>query len=110
MTKLAEDFISEFPREELAEFESAKDFKDWIVESHEIARDFIYADIEYNARPTEEYMKKSFEIVKRRIALGGYRLAEIVKGIKKSYDSIKKEEQPLILKDDSLKFLSLVDE
>lgn len=37
--------------------------------------------------PSDGYMSKSYEIVKKRIALGGYRLAEIIKGIKSSHDT-----------------------
>ena len=78
LTELAEGFISDFPRQELPEFESGRNFKDWIVESHQLARDFIYAEIEYDTEPTKEYLTKSYELIKRRIALGGYRLSDLI--------------------------------
>jgi len=107
---LAEDYIKEFPREEIPEFSASKDLKEWIVESHSIAKDFIYSEIEYNSKPSEEYMKKSYEMIKRRIALGGYRLAEIVKGIKASHDkhikSINAEQESV----KNAKFMSLAEQ
>lgn len=66
--------------------------KDWIIESHDISENFIYKDLEYGAVPSDYYMKKAYNIVKRRIALGGYRLAEIIKKIKKAFDEIKSED------------------
>lgn len=84
---MAEEYIKEFPREDIPEFSDSKDFKQWIEESHTIAKDFIYSEIKYDTKPSEEYMKKAYEIIKRRIALGGYRLAEIIKKIKDSHDN-----------------------
>ena len=79
------------------------------MESHSIAKDFIYSEIEFNSRPSVEYMGKAYEIVKRRIALGGYRLAEIIKRIKASHDfniRSKITEQALEQED---KFLNLAE-
>jgi len=80
--------------------------KDWIVESHDVAKDFIYAQIEFNSSPTDDYMKKSYEIVKRRITLGGYRLSEIIKTIKHSHDNFLKNGKNELNKKKS-KFLSI---
>jgi len=109
MNSLAEEYIKEFPKENLDEFFANKNFKEWIVESHEIAKDFIYAEIEYNSRPTDDYMKKSYEIIKRRIALAGYRLAEIIKSIKKSYDLQMKKSQEKKSNEKIWKFLNLAE-
>lgn len=69
-----------------------EDIQDWIIESHDISQNFIYKNIEYDTKPSDYYMKKAYEIVKRRIALGGYRLAEIIKNVKRSFDKTKREE------------------
>ena len=79
-----------------------KDIKDWIIESHDISQNFIYKDLEYDTAPSDNYMKKAYNIVKKRIALGGYRLAEIIKKIKNSYDRDRNEIENL-----NEKFLSL---
>jgi len=63
--------------------------QDWIIESHDIAEKFIYAQLKYNGKPTENYLEKAYEIVKKRIGLGGYRLAKIIKNIKNSFDDVK---------------------
>jgi hypothetical protein len=38
-------------------------------------------------------MEKAFQIIKRRIALGGYRLAKIIKNIKANFEKVKGENQ-----------------
>lgn len=86
LESLAIQFITQFPRETLPETRVV-DFKEWVVESTSISKDFVYKEIDYGKRPSEEYMKKAYEMIKRRIALGGYRLAELIKNIKKSYDN-----------------------
>ncbi len=54
-------------------------------------------------------MSKSFEIIKKRIALGGYRLAEIIKEIKISHDSYIKSLDDKKTKNEKEKFLNLID-
>jgi hypothetical protein len=46
----------------------------------------IIVDIKNNEQPSKDYIKKGGEILKNRITLGGYRLAEFIKDIKKEYD------------------------
>lgn len=67
--------------------------KDWIIESHDVCKNFIYKELEFNARPTKAYMKKAYQIVKRRIALGGYRLAKIIRNIKATFDKFDTEKK-----------------
>ena len=105
MKSLANKYIEEFPKDSLVELKSLN-FKDWILESHEIAKDFIYKNIEYNGTPTEAYLDESYKIIKRRIVLGGYRLAEIVKSIKYTFDISRREGQ-INKKQESLEFLGI---
>ncbi len=85
LEKTAQDFINEFPRDKQDEFNNHKDFSEWILESREISQNFVYKDIEMNTTPSEEYLKKGYYIIKKRIALAGYRIAEIFKQVIKSY-------------------------
>jgi len=54
-------------------------------------------------------MNKAYEIIKRRIALGGYRLAEIIKGVKNSYDFHLKRAKIEEQTEENAKFLNLLD-
>lgn len=55
-------------------------------------------------------MKKAYEIVKKQIALGGYRLAELIKHIKKSFDHSKaKTEDKQNHSENKHKFLALLE-
>lgn len=92
INKLAIEFAEEFPRDSLEEYKK-EDLKDWIIESHDVCRDFIYADIKFDTKPSEKYMKKAYQVVKRRIALGGYRLAKVLKTIKASFDKVVDEDK-----------------
>lgn len=85
INKLAIEFAEEYPRESLEEYK-VEDLKDWIIESHDVSQNFIYKEIEFDSKPSEKYMKKAYEIVKKRIALGGYRLAKILRNIKAAFD------------------------
>jgi hypothetical protein len=83
--KTAREIISEFHQEDLPELKSLE-FADWIQESHDVSYNFIYKNIAYGGSPSESFINEAFNIIKRRIALGGYRLANLFKAIKKSYD------------------------
>jgi hypothetical protein len=88
LKKTATEFMNEFPKSSLPEMNNIL-YEDWVQESHDISQDFIYKSIEYNSTPSEEFLEKSYYIVKRRIALGGYRLAEIFKHVKSSFDKVE---------------------
>ena len=94
----AEELLKEFPREVLDELKN-KDIQNWIEESHDISQKFVYPEITYLSYPSYDYIKKGYEIIRRRIVLGGYRLAEIVKSINSSYKKAKEvhEEDKLFL-------------
>lgn len=85
----------------MEEFKS-EDLKDWIIESHDVCKNFIYKELEFDGKPTKKYMNKAYEIVKRRIALGGYRLAKIIRNIKATFDKVD-------AKDKNREFLSILE-
>lgn len=92
LTKTAEEIMTEFKKSELPEIKNA-DFSDWIQESHDVAQNFIYKNIPYDSVPSEDFLNSAFDMVKRRIALGGYRLAEIFKQIRVGYEKVAVEEK-----------------
>ena len=78
--------MAQFPKESLPQLLSAKEPRDWAVESYVAACLFAYP-----ARPhpdnTEvvtlnaDYVQRAHDIARSRIALGGYRLAEMLEGL-----------------------------
>src|SRR5918911_2515010 len=52
----------------------------WAQESHLLAPTFVY-NLPENSTPTDEYNAKARAIARQRIALAGYRLAQVVNGI-----------------------------
>jgi hypothetical protein len=49
---------------------------------------FTFIEITYNSEPSQEYLEKAYSLIKNRVALGGYRLAELLKIIKTEYNKI----------------------
>ena len=84
----AKAIMNEFPQESLSELNS-HDFSEWIRESHDSCRDFVYKFIEYDSTPTKEYIDEAYDLIRRRISLGGYRLARLFKDIKAALDKEK---------------------
>jgi hypothetical protein len=82
----AEDVIKEFPKDSLPEL-SKTTFEEWMKESYDVTVDFIYRYIGYEETPSDDYINKAYEIVKKRIALAGYRLAEVLKKVKAAHDN-----------------------
>ena len=49
------------------------------------------AVIKFEEKTSEEYLEKAYSILRKRIVLGGYRLAEMIKNIKLSFDNKRDE-------------------
>lgn len=86
LEKIATEIMQEFEKGDLPELKST-DFADWLQESHDISQNFIYREIQIDSAPSEEYIRKGFKMAKRRIALGGYRLAELFKHIYQAFEN-----------------------
>ena len=84
LEKTANEIMKEFPVNDLPELKN-DDFLEWAQESHDIAQHFIYPGITYEGTPSKEYLENAFKIVKRRIALAGYRLAAIFRDVRKTF-------------------------
>ncbi len=50
----------------------------WIEESNTLARQVVYKNITENSQPSREYTDAAQNLSRRRIALAGYRLAEVL--------------------------------
>jgi GH25 family lysozyme M1 (1,4-beta-N-acetylmuramidase) len=55
-----------------------KETNDWATESHDIAENFAFKNAEEGKDVSEEYMKGARQIINKRIAIGGYRLADLL--------------------------------
>ena len=83
-----DNIMSVFTRESLAvEIKDDFYFHDWLLESWKLCKEFIYVGISENTKISEEYVSKGFEIAQHRMALAGYRVADI---IIQSYDAYLK--------------------
>jgi len=65
--------------------------KKWILESSNIALNFVYPKIEYKGKVTEAYKTQAFTYCRQRIAQGGFRLGKLVEDIYHSHKKAKKE-------------------
>jgi len=81
MVKIADDIMNEFPK---SKFE--KEIKElsphaWAKEGLAISNSFVYKNIEENKPPSPEYVTRGQKFAKEKIALAGYRLAEMIKEV-----------------------------
>jgi hypothetical protein len=57
------------------------DFSGWANESEELGKSVAYADILPNRIPNKAYNSRALETARKRVAWGGYRLAELLNAI-----------------------------
>lgn len=76
----AKEAVKLYPREMFKE-EIALSPEEWIKESYRLAIDVAYDGIKPYDIPAKEYEKKTRKCVIKRIALAGYRLADILNKI-----------------------------
>ena len=55
-----------------------KDYSDWCLESYLEAVNYAYNGAQLNQQLTQDYIDRAWLVVKKKIALGGYRLADIL--------------------------------
>lgn len=56
-------------------------YQHWAKESEELAHDAVYKDIAPGQSPTPSYKTRGLEVVRKRVAFGGYRLAALLNAI-----------------------------
>jgi len=53
----------------------------WAMDSYELTKSSVYAGIQENNKPAEDYVSKNQYLIQRQIVLGGLRLANIIYNI-----------------------------
>jgi len=100
LDKYTDDFMDEYSREKLApELDDDFYFHDWLKESWQICKDFVYVAITENSKVSDDYETKGFDIAKHRMALAGYRVSDI---LAQAYQKYETALQPKV---ETLKFL-----
>ncbi len=74
---LAEEITRAYPAESEPAWKDVEPLH-WIEESNTLARTVVYKNITENSAPSAAYTEEAQKLVRRRIALAGYRLAEIL--------------------------------
>jgi hypothetical protein len=87
---LAEELIQEFPEEKEKE-----EFEAWVEESHTASKEIVYIGIKYKDSPSKDYLDKAYQLIRKRITVGGYRLGNEIIKIYKKY----KAERDMLLRD-----------
>lgn len=59
-------------------------YKKWQEEHIKILENNVYINIDYNQKPSSDYLKNNAEIIKKQLVLGGYRLANTLNCLYKS--------------------------
>ena len=54
------------------------DANNWAAEGLELAKKYVYADINENELPSDEYIKRGATVAQRQIVLAGTRLANML--------------------------------
>jgi hypothetical protein len=57
------------------------DFAGWAKEGTELAKSVVYEGLEANQQPSRKYNQIALQTVRKRVAWGGYRLAELLNSI-----------------------------
>ncbi len=72
----ADDIRENYPRESFSEL--GDDYTKWSLEGYEIAKEYVYTDIEENGDPSDEYIERGQIVCDKQLAKAGYRLADIL--------------------------------
>jgi len=77
---LAEAAMKEFPADSMPEWKDL-DPHTWVVESNTLAREVVYKNISENAEPSKAYTEAAQKLIRKRLALAGYRLAGVLNAL-----------------------------
>ncbi len=78
--RFADDLLRRVPRRAVPEWRIS-DPEQWARESHAVAVATVYDGIEEGAEPSAEYAERARGVVRRQLALGGYRLGAMLNEI-----------------------------
>ena len=76
--QFAKAIEQEIPPSEVPEWKKV-DSDTWAQESYQIAKEVAYANIVENKKPSDTYVQEAQKVIRKRLALGGYRLAALLK-------------------------------
>ena len=69
----------------------------WLLNSFILVKvKFYFIGLKQNERPDGAFVARAFEQLRKRVALGGHRLADLVKLIKKSIDNPEPRRRPFM--------------
>lgn len=94
----SDSLILEFPKESLTELEQHPNVIDWIEESWNICKNNVYKDMfmDKTLDKNDDYIKKNIPIVRKQLALAGYRLSKMMTNIYKEYKNLFVPHEDLI--------------
>jgi hypothetical protein len=95
LTNYAQDLIKSYPPDE----GDSDDFNVWIQQSYQLSKDAVYDGIDYEGEPSDDYLDRGYEAIRKQIAKGGYRLANELVKVYNSYTDAQK------IQSEQLKFL-----
>lgn len=75
----ASQFMNNYTRFDLADELSETDQEIWTIDAFHLAVTDVYGGIKENQRPSDEYLANGWKVAARQIALGGYRLADLLR-------------------------------
>ncbi|KAL4473566.1 hypothetical protein ABPG74_022430 [Tetrahymena malaccensis] len=81
LSALAYSFRTQYPRSYFGQRMNVTTPEQWAQESFDIAHNFIYPFVSQTNQITPDWDTQAYELIKQQLALGGYRLADILLGI-----------------------------
>lgn len=91
LTNFAENIMEEYSYEDLkVQIETNKTVESWNDEGFQITSTFVYKGLEERKELPEEYITEGRKVVKKRLALAGYRLADLMVEIFREFSDGKK--------------------
>lgn len=89
LDKYTQELMTEYPVSSFTKEQVVADFKVWEQENSLIVKNSVYHDIQENAHPTSDYINNNKKIIRRQLALAGYRLANKLNCLSGTYNCVK---------------------
>jgi len=78
---IAEDIRTQWPRNSLLNELQDKEPSGWCQESYQDAVNYVYDGIVQNEKVTQDYTDRSWQVIRKRLALAGYRLSDTISSL-----------------------------
>jgi hypothetical protein len=79
LASLAEQFMTNYTRYDLVNELQETDREIWTIDGFHLAIEEVYQGVQENQRPSPAYLARGWQLVMKQIALGGYRLADLLR-------------------------------